>query len=50
MKYDKGGSEARVEMVAGLLVLDADAVEVTEVVAHTYSLRSGVRCYWVFGE
>ena len=49
MESDRGFTKARVDMVAGMLLLGADADAVTEVEAHNSSLRSGVRWYWVVG-
>ena len=41
---DKGASGARVEIVAGLLALGANSVEMTSAAAHASDIRSGVRC------
>ena len=47
MKSYKGGSGFRVEMVEGLLVLYADAVEM---LAFDSDIISGVICSWSTGE
>ena len=40
-----GASGARVDIVAGLIVLGADAVAVAAVAARASDRKSGVRCY-----
>ena len=50
MESDRGFAWSRVDTVEGLLALGADTVAVSVVVVHAYSIRSGVRCYWVVRE
>ena len=38
MEYEMGDTGDRMDMVAGLLMLGADAVAVTEVVVHTSAI------------
>ena len=47
VEADRGFAGSRVDTVEGLLALGADAVAVSVVVVHAYSIRSGVRCSWV---
>ena len=39
MEYERGASKTKVEMVAGLPMLGADAVEVSAAVVHTSAIR-----------
>ena len=50
MESDRGFAWSRVDTVEGLLALGADAVEVSVVVVHAYSIRSGVKFSWVVRE
>ena len=47
--YERGDSGARVDMLAGLIVLGADSVAVAGAADPDYDLRSGVRCYREYG-
>ena len=49
VEYERGASKTKVEMVAGLPMLGADAVEVSAVVVHASAIRLGVRCYRAAG-
>ena len=46
MEYYRGASGASINMVSGLVMLGADAVEVAVGVSHASYLRLGVRCSW----
>ena len=50
MESEKGASGARVDMIAVLLTLGADAVAVAAVLARAYALISGMICSLAAGE
>ena len=50
LEYDRDITGARVDMVAGLLMLDVDTVVLAEVAEHASALILLVRWYWIVGK